>query len=278
MFITLITDCNDSATFGRQLTRISSLFDVSAIPVSINGNLNNTASIEAAGILVDMLDSSLGKEGIVLVNAAPRNQTKWPNGTPFGYFYYKNTLVVSTVDGNTLSLVKKLSIAENNQFYVFDIPTVMEYIIQNYPTELGDTLEESIKNAEYIKNTQFRSFEFMPRVAKWKFDGLSIPESVLDLEQSTEIDGVVFWIDNFGNVKTTALPEEIGFEVGKKLQVANIGEIMCYSRLKDVPIGSPALIVGSSGIGTIRFVELVIQGESAAKKYNLQTGDKLFGI
>jgi hypothetical protein len=275
MFLTLITDCHDSATFGRQLTRLSAIFKRAPIPISINGNLDDTASMEAAGVMIDVLDSGMGEKGIVLVNAAPRNQTKWPNGTPFGYFYYRKTLVVTTVDGYTLSLVKRFNLPENNKVFVFDIPTVMDFMIDQYPGELDANLEKAREKAEYIKNTQFRSFEFMPRVANWKYRDLDIPETELDLSYVQDLDNQIFWIDNFGNAKTTILPEDINFEVGKEYQINKVGKVKSYAKLKDVPIGQPALIVGSSGIREYRFLELVIQGGSAAKKYGLKTGDKL---
>lgn len=275
MFLTLITDCHDSATFGRQLTRLSAIFKRAPIPVSISGNLDDTASMEAAGVMVDILDSGMGEKGIVLVNAAPRNQEKWSNGTPFGYFYYRKTLVVTTVDGYTLSLVKRFKLAEDNKVYVFDIPTVMDFMMDEYPGELDANLEKAREKAEYIKNTQFRSFEFMPRVANWKYQDLDIPEEELDLSDVLDLENHIFWIDNFGNAKTSILPEDINFAIGKEYQIEKIGKVKSYAKLKDVPVGQTALIVGSSGIRENRFLELVIQGSSAADKYRLKTGERL---
>jgi hypothetical protein len=60
-------------------------------------------------MLVDMLDASTEeKEGVILVNVAPREKTKnrWENGTPFGFFYVGDTLVcASSIGGETLRLV-----------------------------------------------------------------------------------------------------------------------------------------------------------------------------
>jgi S-adenosyl-l-methionine hydroxide adenosyltransferase len=275
MFLTLITDCHDSATFGRQLTRLSAIFKRAPIPVAISGSLDDTASIEAAGVMIDILDSGMGEKGIVLVNAAPRNQSKWPNGTPFGYFYYRKTLVVTTVDGYTLSLIKRFKLAEDDKIFVFDIPTVMDFMLEQYPGELDANFEKAKEKAEYIKKTQFRSFEFMPRVAYWKYQDLDIPEQEIKLDDIQELQNQIFWIDNFGNAKTSILPEDINFEVGKEYKIEKIGLVKAYDRLKDVPIGDPALIIGSSGIREYRFLEVVIQGQSAAKKYGLKVGDKV---
>ncbi len=276
MFLTIITDCHDSATFGRQLTRASAIFKRAPIPVSVSGSLDEKPEIEAAGILIDILDAGMGEKGVILVNAAPRNNTKWPNGTPFGYFYYRKTIIFSTVDGHTLSLVKRFNLAEDNTIHLLDIPKIMDYLLENYPGELDHNLEKAKEKADYIKNTQFRSFEFLPRVAKWKWDDLNIPSTKMSISEIPGLENQIFWIDNFGNAKTTILPGDIDFEIGKILEINKVGPTKCYAKLKDVPIGDPALIVGSSGIKNYRFLELVIQGQSAANKYNLEVGDKLF--
>ena len=97
MFVTLITDCKDDNALGRSTTRLSTLFDCNITTIGVNGW---DADLEAAGNLIDMLDASEGKKGVILVNVAPRHKSgkKWPNGTPFGYFHYKDTLVVISVD------------------------------------------------------------------------------------------------------------------------------------------------------------------------------------
>jgi len=273
MFLSIITDCKDSATFGRQLTRTSALFKRAPIPVGVNGSLDDTAEIEAAGNLIDILDAGMGEKGVVLVNAAPRNQTKWPNGTPFGYFYYRRTLVVSTVDGYTLSLAKRFGLVDSIK--VYDIPTVLDYLVEEYPGILDDNLEKARIKAEYIKKTQFRSFEFLPRVAKWQWEDIDMPTTSMPISEIPDLDQVIYLIDNFGNAKTTILPEDINFEFGKTYNIKKVGPVKSYAKLKDVPIGDPALIVGSSGIQEKRFIEIVIQGSSAADKYGLKVGDKI---
>ena len=146
MYITVITDCQDNNATGRQLTRATALFQMPSTLVGISSD------IEAAGNIIDMLDASDEQPGIIMANIAPRHKDakRWPNGTPFGYFWYKKTLIVSTVDGLTLSLIKKLKLTETVE--VFDIPTVAEHckeLLNIYPDQ-----------KEYLKNTQFRSFEF----------------------------------------------------------------------------------------------------------------------
>ena len=251
------------------MTRTASLFDSSVIPVSLSPDLNGSRSyLEASIDLVDIMDASRGEEGVILVNAAPRSgkAKKWPNGTPFGYFYYKNVLVCSSIDGGVLSLARKLNLVD--KVYVWDIPEVMDYA--NKMGLVGP------KQAEYIKDTQFRSFEFLPRVAKWTWDKIDLPTEEMTMKElSQDFDNTALFVDNFGNIKTSILPEEIGFEHGKVYKLSNGMEVVAAARLKDVPNGEPGLIVGSSGIKDQRLVELVVQGQSAEQITGLTVGDKI---
>jgi hypothetical protein len=123
MFVTIINDCNDANVFGRQLTRAAVLFNTPVIPVGVHNEL------EAAGNLIDILDAAGGEKGVILVNVAPRHGSakKWPNGTPFAYFYVGKTLVVASIDGVTLSLIKKLNIVDSVN--LMDIPTVLDHLL-----------------------------------------------------------------------------------------------------------------------------------------------------
>jgi hypothetical protein len=134
MFVTIINDCTDANVVGRQGTRVASLFGVSPTYVGVGAGLQSDnsadpAELEAAGCLIDVLDAADEEKGVVLVNVANRHSKgkKWPNGTPFGYFYYRNTLVVSTIDGVVLSLVKKLKLVDF--VFVMDIPTVLTELV-----------------------------------------------------------------------------------------------------------------------------------------------------
>jgi len=263
MFVTIINDCKDANTFGRQETRASILFGTHISSVGVD--FGNT--LQAAGNLIDVLDASDGQEGVVLVNVAPRHGDgkRWPNGTPFGYFHYKKTLVVASISGYTLSLVKKLGLV--NEIHVMDIPTVIKSVVQ----------KEIISQAtgEHIIHTQFRSYDFVPRVAKWLLDGVEIPSEVMPLSEVDDVPQALWWIDNFGNCKTTLFADEIDHQEGKVIKT-KFGDFACYNRLKDVPNDHAGFIVGSSGIEEKRFMELVIQGKSAAAKYQIKPGETLF--
>lgn len=263
MFVTIINDCRDENAMGRQATRAAALFKCSVSTLGIE----SFKDLEGAGNIIDMLDAALGEDGVIMVNIAPRHGRgkKWPNGTPFGYFWYKNTLVVSTVDGHTLSLAKKFGLIDT--LMVTDLPTVIDAMIQSekFPAD----------RREMTEKTQFRSYDYMPRLARWVKDEEDIPAEYYALSNIPDAPHAVWWVDNFGNCKTTMLPEDIGFEPGKTLE-SKIGPISCYERLKDVPNDETALIVGSSGYGQSRFLEVVVQGKSAAQTLNLQSGSVLF--
>lgn len=263
-FVTIINDCDSKNDFGRQATRIFRLFG--STPV-ITVGIEFGGTLEAAGNLIDMLDASDGEKGIILMNAAPRHGEgkKWPNGTPFGYFFYNDTLIISTIDGYCLSLAKKFGLID--YIRLTDVPTVIDTMIK------GGVLAGELR--DLIVKSQFRSFDYMPRLAKWITDEIEIPYEKYEISNIKDIPRVVWLVDGFGNCKTTIIPNEVGYKPGKKLKT-KIGELKCYERLKDVPNNEPGLIIGSSGFGQKRLLEIVVQGKSAAEKYNLSSGSELF--
>lgn len=256
-FFDIITDCAlDTNGQNRLWMRTSQLY---SIPIHVVGVRH---PLEAAGNLIDALDQVRGASGIILVNVAPRHGEgkRWPNGTPFGYFWYKQTLVVSTIAGETLSLVQKLGLA--TEVHVLDIPTVMAWAVK----EGHMTAEE----ADPIIKTQFRSLTFQPLVSSWIAQGFSVPAAV---EQISDVAApvehpAVWWVDTFGNCKTTVTDDEP--------RTGMLAAIRAYDRLRDVPEDSePAVIVGSSGFEDKRFYEIVVQGKRAADIVGLMAGSVL---
>jgi len=259
-FVTVINDCSDPNAMGRQAIRIATLFEqCTIVPLGVGSDL------EAAGNLIDALDASLGKPGVILVNVAPRNGDahQYTNGTPFCYFWYKETLVVSSFSGLTLSLVKKLGIVD-----------AVELI------DLEATVRKNCESieAEWIINTQFRSYEFLPRVAVWITQKKEVVSTTTSLQEYENSDAI-WWIDCFGNLKTTMLPDEVDFlSVGSiMLSISSQPITCCPEGLKSVPDGKIGLVIGSSGIGSSRWLEVVINGGSAAKYFNL-SGAQLIEI
>ncbi|HTM68864.1 MAG TPA: SAM hydroxide adenosyltransferase [Candidatus Binatia bacterium] len=260
MFVTIINDCRDANAFGRQATRTAALFGCQVHTVAVSGDL------EAAGNLIDALDAAEGRKGVILANVAPRHGAakKWPNGTPFGWFRNGETLVVASIDGLTLSLAKKLGLIDGLR--VFDIPEVMTAAAAHrlVPRE----------TAEYVTSTQFRSLEFVPRAACWLTQGYDLPSAPLSSADIADAPDAVWWVDNFGNCKTTVLPEDLGaFRDAEAF--AGLASLTHYDRLKDVPDGEAAFVTGSSGLGARRFVEIVIQGGNASQRYGLRSGKPL---
>jgi hypothetical protein len=273
MFVTVITDCFDPNAASRQVTRYQSYLGLPTFLVGVNmptTNIDispNHGELEAAFQMIDNLDAAEGSKGVIVANVAPRQgkAKKWPNGTPFGYFHYKNTLVLSSIDGLTLSLVKKLGLVDH--INMFDIPTVIRAMID------AGHLEEW--HFEHITKSQFRSFEFLPRAAKWLSQGFDLPTEKYSISEISDAPKAIGYIDNFGNTVTTMLPEDIDFEPGKKLQT-KYGEFTCYERLKDVPNGETALIIGSWGLDKRRWISFITQGKSTAELYKVKVGDTLF--
>jgi len=231
MHITIINDCADANAAARQTTRVASLFSCGVSYIGVKNDL------EAAGNIVDILDAFGKREGVILVNVAPRSGSakKWENGTPFGYFWYENTLVVSTIDGHTLSLVKKFKLAK--QVNVFDIPTALQALIDE-----GELTEgEQIK----ISESQFRSFDFLPLAAYYIHKGYQLPTAIFDIAQVEDIEPAFWWVDNFGNGKTTITQNEVTYKEGESI-TTNIGIFPFHKRLCDVPDDHVAFVVGSS--------------------------------
>ena len=254
-FFDIITDCAlDINGANRLWLRAHQLYSIPAHVVGVRHPL------EAAGNLVDALDQLHGVPGIILVNVAPRHGEgkRWPNGTPFGYFWFKQTLVISTIAGETLSLVQKLGIA--SEIHVLDIPTVMA-VAQGHMTQ---------EEADPIIKTQFRSLTFQPLVSSWIAKGFDVPatvEKIADVAAPIE-HPAVWWVDNFGNCKTTVTDDEA--------KIGRLAEIRAYDRLRDVPEDSePVVIVGSSGFEGKRFYEIVVQGKRAADIVGLMPGSIL---
>ncbi|MCR4280598.1 MAG: hypothetical protein NUV82_04220 [Candidatus Komeilibacteria bacterium] len=258
MNITIINDCRDANAAGRQITRVSTLIGNSASFVGVSSDL------EAAGNLIDVLDAYENSPGVILVNVAPRNgkAKKWKNGTPFGYFWHKEVLVVSSIDGLTLSLVKKIGLVDS--VHVLDIPKVIEQFISErlISPEVG----------EYIINTQFRSYDFLPRIAAYLLENRYIQSDKMKIEYIADAPNAIWWVDNFGNCKTTLFTDEI---IQPDHVNTKFGKISYFEWLKDVPDKTTALITGSSGIGDKRFLEIVVQGGSASKILNARSADEI---
>ncbi len=263
MFVTVINDCQSFNEVGRQETRLSSLLNSPVTFMGVDSDFSVNATLEAAGNVVDVLDAAEGREGVVLVNVAPRGEQKKDghNGTSFGYFRYQKTLVIATVRGHSLSLVKKLGLA--NTINLVDIKEVAAFALEQ------KLISQRIH--DYLQVTQFRSFDFTPRLATWLTQGVAVPAKPISFNEIEDIPNCVWYVDAFGNCKTTLLSQN--YTPGSRLKTS-IGELNFYSYLKDLPKGETAMYVGSSGIEDKRFLEIATQmtSGSAAKALGISVG------
>lgn len=258
MFVTIINDCQDGNAVARQCTRASRLFEIAPSFVGVR----SYHELEAAGNLIDVLDAADGHRGVVLVNIAPRHgkQEEWENGTPFAYFWYKKTLVVSTIDGLTLSLAKKFGLIKDLK--VLRLGEAVDELVSLQWTEK--------RIGERVKKTQFRSFDFSPRAARALFEDDELPADDYDVAKLPDAPAAAWWVDNFGNIKTTLLKDDLEIVDGKVKTV--FGELPFVERLRDVADGEPAVTIGSSGLGDKRFLEIVMQGKPAAEHFGVESG------
>lgn len=261
-----LTDCTDTNAVARLATRLSALLGRQAQILPLDGT---RPELMAAMTLVDVLAATRLTGGspircTALINIAPRDDES-PNGLPFCYFMVDTNLIVTTMNPELLSFAgRHLGVTAVS---VTDVRMAME--------AAASWAAFSVSEVEAIINSQFRSLWFMPLLTKWIQEGRPIParqEPIIEVFDKH----VVAVVDNFGNCKTTCLPEDAGFIVGARLKVRSpqgIREITCYERLVDVPRGEAGLTIGSSGHG---FIELVVNGASAAAIFGMDAGDTVF--
>lgn len=126
---------------------------------------------------------------------------------------------------------------------------------------------------EYIATTQFRSYEFSPRVAAYLLKHGELPGTDLLIEEIAEAPEAVWFIDNFGNCKTTLIEQDIEIVDGAAFLAGQY--IKFYARLKDIPNGELGVVIGSSGPAKSRFLEIMLQGGSAAKRLGVGVGSRI---
>jgi len=262
MQITIINDCQDQNAKLRQVSRTGSYFKNASVDCfGVNSEL------EAAGFLLDAIDSFEGREGVILANVAPRNGSahKWKNGTPFGYFWHKKTLIVTTIDGIILSLANKYDII--GKLYILEIKDVLDSIKKR---ELSDDVKSR------IIASQFRSFDFLPRAAYWIKNKKTFAKKEFDISQIPNLGGKIWFIDNFGNSKTTIDSKEVLDKENVKIRInGNSLNLKFYKCLRDLRDGETGLVRGSSGIYNNRFLEIMTQGKNTANALNIKTGDDI---
>lgn len=284
-----VNDCAGDDERTRLIGRSSEILG------QYGGFIEASNSLEVAAGIITALDALNGAshprsrkhDNVILANTAPREGEagkKYQNGTPFGYFWHNGTLVVSTVGGYELSLIKKLGLGKIVE--VLDTRKSLKLFRQDGMITKGEEAR--------IAETQFRSFEFSPRAASYVLRrGRIQGAEKTDIQDFPDVPPAIWHVDQFakyGNCKTTLLPEDVfAPEIVETLKSGNgnaskdpvgtletkFGTLPVYRRLKDVPDGQLAVIVGSSGIGDKRFLEIVVQGGSAGKRLAEKTGEEI---
>ena len=259
MFVTIINDCKDDNARARQESRVASLCDATISFIGVDSDL------EAGMQLLDILDATEGRPGLVLVNVAPRggHTTKWENGTPFGYFWYQDTLILSSVDGLALAGAKHFDI----------LPEVALLSTRTAAPAMAEAGFISDEAAAHIPFTQFRSFDFIPRAGVFLLLGNDLPYEPYELTDIPDLPAAIWHIDNFGNCKTTLTPERIASAPSIKTR---FGDYQYINRLRDLPDNESGLVRGSSGLHDTRLLELMHQRGNFAALHNVQIGDDLF--
>lgn len=137
-----------------------------------------------------------------------------------------------------------------------------------------DTRALSASLRKRISKSQLRSYEFLPRATAYLLDHREISGIETSISEFPDAPNTIWWVDNFGNCKTTLFEEDIAIVHG--YAETKFGRLPYFKKLNDVPSCTTAIISGSSGIDNKRFLEIVVQGESAAKILNISSGDPIF--
>ena len=122
-----------------------------------------------------------------------------------------------------------------------------------------------------ITNSQFRSFDFLPRVASWIVEKRNIPFNKYDLSKIPNSPSAFWLVDNFGNTKTTLLKEEINLDAENNAVIKIAGKpikFSFYNMLNNLPDKAIGITFGSSGIGEKRFLEIIFRSGNAGKELN----------
>lgn len=260
--ITHLTDCSDDEATMRLEIRTQAIFGIKPIIKPV------TTGIQASGFLINAIDAAMGKPLIAMVNIARRETEKNP---PFGFFWYgPDTLIITSISDEILSLVKKYRLTPH--INLIDIPEMVEAMNRKFNL-LPDQPTRILK-------TQFRSYEFLPLAAFFLYQRQDkLRYNLLSMEKVKELNGRVWWNDNFGNMKLTIMENEIRNGKIRDQKVAMISptkrEFPFYESLMDVPQGVTALVVGSSGLKNARLCEFVKMGGSAEEELSFLTDKEI---
>jgi S-adenosylmethionine hydrolase len=129
------------------------------------------------------------------------------------------------------------------------------------------------KEAERIANSQFRSYEYLPLLASWLWKKKDVPYKKIKIPDMEE--NYIWCTDRFTDDPRETVNCKTTFLELSEIKNKKFSKLPFYERLADVPKKTAAITRGSSGYKDKRFLEIVVQGGSATKTFNLKVGDKI---
>ncbi len=279
--VAYVTDCIDPTgglEANNAVTRIATAVarelgaSTSFVPVRYQGDCFD-AALTTVDIAEQERQSSLQPPAgstILLGNPAPRALTfgQESNGIRFCWCYIGDLFALIPFAPRWLSLAHRLGLI--NQVFLLDVEAVASWGVKHgrVTPDQADAM-----------NSGFRGLTFVPRAARWILqDRTQVPHQVIDLGEPGRPEGVTARIDNFGNVYTDLLPEDVDFWQGRDLELVDGRYARCYETLAELPPdGSVGVAVSSSGYGDNKVLKLAIQGGSAAEALGItQPGQPVF--
>lgn len=196
-------------------------------------------------------------------------------------YFPKGTVHVAVVDPGVGSQRRAIAVQTANYFFVGPDNGVLSWALAREKIRAIRQLE----NPKYFLETISRTFQgrdiFAP-VAAHLSRGLPLKKLGRELKdfvrlpwpkptkQRGEIHGEVVHIDHFGNAITNIAAELVSG--GRKATCGVTGKRKVRCTLAEsygaAPANSPVAVIGSSG-----FLEIAVNGGSAAQRYGLRTGD-----
>ena len=261
--ISIFTDCRDSNAIARQQLRYGALF-----PDAETHIYGASSAIEVSGCVVDALDAvraNASGQNIIIGNVAPRTEKRHKNGAPFCFSRASDNVLII---GTPTTFVMPLKLGLIGDVYKTDVQTVCEQFL---PSGVCNT-----EPAERITTSQFRSYDYVPRLAQWLWEKEKKVMCRKTNINPDQFNGKIYWIDCFGNAKIFSLKHDIEHARKKGFISCKGKKLPFYEFLSKVPKGETAVIVGSSGYydgEDHRFLEIVKQGGNAAQELGLSVGD-----
>ncbi|HEV2436788.1 MAG TPA: SAM-dependent chlorinase/fluorinase [Verrucomicrobiae bacterium] len=196
-------------------------------------------------------------------------------------FFSKGTVHVAVVDPGVGSQRRALAVQTANYLFVGPDNGVLSWALAREKIKTVRQLE----NPKYFLETISRTFHgrdiFAP-VAAHLSRGLPLERLGRELkdfvhlpwpkptQRRGEIRGEIVHLDHFGNALTNIEAELL--PAGRKVKCEVMGKREVHCALGPfygaVPANSPVAVIGSSG-----FLEIAVNGGSAAKRFGLRTGD-----